>query len=573
MNDPVPSAGTDSLRELVRDQQRKSRRTRLVLFVILPVVLLVGGVAFWLISKQTAEREIREAWSNTSACLVGAPLADKERASLRFRAVQLAAAQTERDKGDAWPGRCADVVAALFEKLRQHGRETEGGDEGLGKRAEQLALELRKSEAMPDLSATIDGLYEAAKDLPTEAVTSTAPAPDVAPNLDTMPESSRISPLQYTLDRLTGTPMVDTEVHVLLHDTRIDKAAILCTFTAEGKDRCKKLGGELQGKSGLRLSGTTDPGASPLVFAGRNGEDGIYRSDTGQKVTAMRAHSGFVAKNGYVALVGMANDDEGGFELVQQRAPGAPLEKRTIEPNAFTPKASAIHRREILWDRLIIQTVDEAVDDEAPHLHELGLPATEDQKPVSIAPLNWVNASIYGCRTSDTLIARVGDERGFLTFRKDDKWSTPVPVDYFLRAMTCDRGELVFTGFGGEQMRCTAAGCQEARGAGPTFAPFKTREGTIADLNGKVLVVMQTEKGGVRFRWDAPKVLDRAGQDRLLFDDLVKDNAVQKDSTVLGMMLLGRGRFAVALMTTPKGVYALRFGADGKPTPATIEMK
>jgi hypothetical protein len=53
----------------------------------------------------------------------------------------------------------------------------------------------------------------------------------------------------------------------------------------------------------------------------------------------------------------------------------------------------------------------------------------------------------------------------------------------------------------------------------------------------------------------------------------VKDGAVHGDSTVLGMVLLGRGRFAVLLLTTPKGVYALRFGSDGKPVPATIKAE
>ena len=45
---------------------------------------------------------------------------------------------------------------------------------------------------------------------------------------------------------------------------------------------------------------------------------------------------------------------------------------------------------------------------------------------------------------------------------------------------------------------------------------------------------------------------------------------MQKDSTLLGILLAGRGTFAVVLLTTPKGVYALRFDADGRPKPAVL---
>jgi hypothetical protein len=309
------------------------------------------------------------------------------------------------------------------------------------------------------------------------------------------------------------------------------------------------------------------------VLVGRDGEDGVHRSDSGEKITAMKVYGAYIGKDGYVAIAGHASDDDGRFELVQQRGPGAPIDKRRIEPGDFSPKATQIHRKQVLWEQLLVQTVDDAATDHAPHVHALALPAEDGAKPVSLMPLNWVNAVILGCRTPETVVARVGIEQGYLTFFSGAKWSTPAPVDYFPRAMSCDKGEAIFTNMDGTQQRCTPAACQETLGSGATFDPFKPREGAVADLNGKVLVISLTEEGGaLRYRWDAGKALDRKGQDRVLFDDLVRDGAVQQDSTVLGMLLLGRGRFAVVLMTTPKGVYALRFGPDGKPAPATIEQ-
>jgi hypothetical protein len=467
-------------------------------------------------------------------------------------------------------------VAQLYEAMRRNGRDQDG-EQGLGKRAEEFGALLRKTEAMHDVSAQADGLFEAAaaRGLVADAVTLPTPTPEpvVVPNLDTLPEAARVTPLQYTLDRVTAPPMVDTALHLLIYDQRVDPAPILCTFGSSADDRCRTLGGELGGKAGLTLGGTTEEGASPLVFVGPDGEQGIYRSDTGQKVTAMRAESAYVARNGYVAIAGLPADEHGTFELVQQSAPGAALERTTIEVKHFKPKSEQIHRRQILWDKLLVQILGPDEDEPKPRLQFLQLPATATApKFVDIAPLDWVNASILGCRTPDTTVVRIGLDQGFITFFADGRWSTPVPVESFPPAFGCDRGEAVFTNAWGGQQRCTPAGCHFTEGAAPSYEPFPQREGAMADLNGKLLSVALTEKrGGMRSRHADGRNLTLVGQDRLLFDDLIQDGQVRQDGTVLGMRLAGRGRFAVLLLSTPKGVYALRFDADGKPTPANIK--
>jgi hypothetical protein len=130
----------------------------------------------------------------------------------------------------------------------------------------------------------------------------------------------------------------------------------------------------------------------------------------------------------------------------------------------------------------------------------------------------------------------------------------------------------VFTSAFGSQRRCTAAGCRATEGVAPRYAPFDQRDGALADVGGRILAVGLTEgRGGVRYRYAAGKNLADEGRDRLLFDDLVRGGAVQSDSVVLGMRLLGRGRYAVLLLTTPTGLYALRFDAQGKPRPANIK--
>ena len=72
-------------------------------------------------------------------------------------------------------------------------------------------------------------------------------------------------------------------------------------------------GGELVGKSGLKLAGTVDEGAMPLVLAGHRGAGGVYRSDGGfEKITAMEVQSAYVARDGYVGIASYAKSRDRG---------------------------------------------------------------------------------------------------------------------------------------------------------------------------------------------------------------------------------------------------------------------
>src|SRR5687767_9932484 len=103
---PPPESSLDSIRDLQREAAKKKKRAVTVALVAI-VLLGAGGAGVWMMQASAGEKAIREAWSNASACLVGAPLGDGERASLRMRAIQLVAVHTERDKPSTskWPGR------------------------------------------------------------------------------------------------------------------------------------------------------------------------------------------------------------------------------------------------------------------------------------------------------------------------------------------------------------------------------------------------------------------------------------------------------------------------------------
>jgi hypothetical protein len=565
---PPPESSLESIRDLERDAAKKKRRTLVLLAVGLVLAAGIGG-GVWVMQQRAGEQAIQKAWSEASACLVGAPLTQGERASVRMRSIQLVAVSSERDKSTEarWPSRCADTVAALFEALRRHGR----AKDGLAARAEQFAVELRKAEVMTDISKSADGLFDAARELgfAADPVSLSEPTPEPAKafTLDGMPESSRITPLQFTLDRVTATQMLDSSIHVLIHDRHVDPAGILCTFGAGGDDRCKPLGGELAGKAALAIGGTTDEGASPLVFVGRDGEEGIYRSDTLEKVAAVRADSAWSGKDGFVAIGAVASEEDGRFELLTQAAPGAPLKKETVKPEDVQAETNRVFGERLLWGTLLVGAYEDGKN--ALTLAWRTLPSGPKPAFTKLATIDGRGADLVACRTPAATIVNTGRN---LWFEQGGKWSAPVPIER-MPVFTCDGDEAVFTDGSGAQMRCTAAGCPDPSGGfGVSFLPFRVKQSYWADLGNKVLAVATTEdRGGVRFRHADGVNLGAKGTDRLLIDDMVKGGELTSESTVLGILLLSRGRFAVALVTTPAGVYAIRFDERGEPKPATIQ--
>jgi hypothetical protein len=566
--DPVPSA-PDSLTEMQAKARARKLRVALVLLVGVPVLLGGGGYLLHAQNVAKANREIKESWQQATGCLLGTPLEPGQgKASVRFRRIQLEAVRLEQQpEQKVWPERCADPVAHVNTVLRKHGR-TDGTEGALATEADKLAVVLRKAGQLSDVSAPVDAFVEAGSKakLDTKEVGSVAqppPAPREAFDVDSLPKTALVSPLQYTIDNVSTQPMPGPELHLLVYDVRIDKSALLCTFTAAGPEAaCRKLGGEMAGKPALVLEGTTDPGALPLVLVGQRGSEGIFRADTGERIGLPELSSGYVAKNGYLAIVTDIDYDTGAFTLAQQKAPGAKLERAIVKPQQMTPEAKQLHRVNIFWNKLVVQSVYDDAYKEAPRLQFAELPNTKPEAAFTdIGIVDWVNASYFACRSGDALAMKIGEDSGYLVFFNEGRWSKPLAVNSFFGGTPeCDGAEMVL-GTGALQ-RCTSSGCKNAEGANRKLNPFQVGQSDTAYLNGKELFIAVTD-GGMRFRHGP-------SDQQLLFDDHIKDGSVQSTSTLLGWRLYGRGRFAVAVLSTPAGLYAAYFDATGKPWPAKI---
>lgn len=198
-------------------------------------------------------------------------------------------------------------------------------------------------------------------------------------------------------------------------------------------------------------------------------------------------------------------------------------------------------------------------------------------------------AHIQGCKTANAMVVRVkGYDNDFMSFLVGGKWSPPMSPRVSDGILSCYGTEAVVTRIYRArsektwqttlaQSHCTTAGCtvhdvsmEKILKAQYDFAPRDMKIDAV-DLNGKLLMVWAAgERGGVRMRWAKPEEIETT-EESVLFDDLIKDGQVQKLSTLFDLRLFSREGFAILLLSTVSGVYAIRIEAEGMVTPVEIE--
>jgi hypothetical protein len=583
---------------------RKKRRAKLLVGSAVLVALLGGG-GYGFVRYQDAQQKkaIATAWSAFARCLTGGDLPQGERPSQRFRNMQLVAmtlgdAQLVMEGSDkAWPISCASLGHAVNETVRGAGLGDTG--KGLATTAEALAKALNEGSSFhADLSDPIEQAFDLAKEAKIETIAGIAApkgpmpqAPLTATFLATVEPLSRAS---FTLEGAFTDAHPAGALRMLVEEKGVDKSPFLCTFDAKAPTAaCKTLPKPIAEGHGLRLLGTADDDSAPLVFAGERGTAGIYRADTGEKIDAMYSYGGYARADGSSAVLGYNGRDHD--LLITRRTSAGTIPRVKIEVDFEL--GNLYYSSQLLWNALLLRGVNKSDERKlyAATLDFRGEPF-KDMGSVGILPEPGLidggsdePPHIAGCRTDKAMVVRVkGYRNDFMSFFIGDKWTPPITPDITGGILSCHGTEAVVTRLepAGEgsawktsvtQCHCTSAGCRGERVFMEKFLKgryeFGPKEGHVdaVDLDGKLLVVWAAgDRGGVRMRLAKADQMERA-EDVILFDDMVKDGAVGKLSTLFDLRLFSRDGFAILLLNTVAGIHALRIDGGGKVTPVTVK--
>jgi hypothetical protein len=588
--------------------EHKGRQRNLVIGAVLAVVLAVGG-GYGIFRYLAAEAAVHvvDSWSKLSRCLLGEPLKNNERPSARFRGIQLAALtlgelQRAPGKGDPWPDRCAPLAHVLFAALKDAGR-AEEGKQDLAYWTEQLATQLKQEGAYAkDLSEPIDQVW----DLATKASLALEPRPDqaapVAPatpmTIDALAQTKGLTTKPFELKSLRTELNPGPTLRLLVEDKDIPDSPFACTFeAAKAAGRCARLPKALAeaSRAGFHLLGTGDEAAPPLVFAGDRGADGVFRGNDGQRLFQANGFAGHASADGFYAVLGW-DKPKRGLELV--RLSGSDKAKtQAVTPASFQLKTEELGRdAQLLWGQLVLRGKN-ATNETWLAAAEVQAGATalgatqnigllpEDSGAAKAAP-----GQLSGCRSSEATVLRaVQGNAEFVSFFIGGKWTKPVRVAGIGGTLSCRKSEATITRVVVEDQesplktsitahRCTPASCESESvtleqmlkgelGLAPTGVVSATA------FDGKLLVVWAAgSRGGLRMRLAPPGRMTET-QDVILFDDLLKDGAVQKAGSMLDVRLYSFERYAAVVMSTSAGVQALRIEPDGKVAPMAVRWQ
>jgi hypothetical protein len=559
--------------------QRPGKRT-LGIVAGAVALLAVGGVVAAMWARRAAERELAASWNQLSACLVGEPLADGELASTRARRIQLAmAGEGYVATGDKpWPWRCQEPALDFEKRMREEasGPEDKPFVSHVGNLASRLQGGIEDQGFLLLLDPVFDGVR--ARHLAAAPTTIAAPAPAAARPLDL----ATLGAATITKEELPSTdlyfePDVGVDRHVLV----ASEESLLCSARA-GADalRCRPLPASIvkarHSRHDLRLLGSTDAGAAPLVFVGKEGEGGIFRSDTGELVIAVRAQNAYSGANGYVAVQAEPSTDDGSGDVYEQAKPGAEVTRKTVKFEAQDKPASMIHRSALIFDKAIIQLLDRKNLDRSPWVAVATLGKDDlAGKFARVGDLNWINTTLTGCRGARGTVVRFGPDEALMLFHdpEGDKWQGPV-AGHYLDELRCDGADAVYLGsWPPRATRCTPAGCQDEGHdeQGKWTTSPQGRASAVDLVDGKIVAAWATEKHAVRVRVAAPARIGQAS-DIVVFDDLVgADGKASKVSVLSGLKLMTAGSNAFLLLATSGGIGAIRIKSDGTFAPAKID--
>ncbi len=602
------TSGSQTILNIIRGGRARKKKL-IILAIVLIIGLVVGAIVLFKQMSTAAAERVVTAYSSLRQCLLGEPLKEGELASRRFRAIQLAAISLAEipqapGKEEPWPLRCVKYGHQLNEGLKQTSQAKEGAKD-LAYWADKLATALKQKGAVAqDLSEMVDQTFEQAKkeNMKTTLVAAVPepPAPIVALDIDELRKTKGLADQPIDFKNVHGEPHPGAAVRFIVNDEQLANSPALCVAEAGAESlNCAKLPADVakSTQGGLRLLGTVAAKAKPLVFAGVRGADGVFVSDTGEKIGALASCGGYVAADGFAAVLG-CDDKSGRLSLLRRTKAGSRAMPAPVSTGFKLKLADPSRDAAMLWDHLLFVGTNPK--------KEVWLAASQvkTKGPATSAlteagPLPGTNAAtagsgtgsrIAGCRSGGTVVAKV--EHGpnsYMSFMLGSGWSKPLKVLAAGGELSCRKGHATITnlqpGPSGSplntaisQHRCTPESCEHTNlklkellkgqhGLAPTALS------AAGDLGGKLLFIWGAgQRGGLRLRVGPPAQVATV-KDVVLFDDLIKDGKLQNASALIDMRVFVRSSFALLLLNTKSGVYAMSITPEGKATPLKVEWK
>lgn len=585
--------------------QAQKTRTRMVLALIGGAVV-VGGIGLVVMTSRGAHAATQKSWSELSGCALGEPLGPNERASVRARGIQLAVLGVPPEKrvgtnDEGWPGRCATYANAVAESLK-----STDDSSPLLQSATKLADALKVGPTNPTLGTALDDAWRDADKMSLNAIAATGvtapPKPITAMTVEKLPLDSRILNEPFSLGSLSIEPTPSTTLRFLIDEKDVKSGPTLCEMPPNSKSIiCKKIPAPAATFSpALRLWGTTEDGAAPLVFVGDHGRDGIFRADTGAVVEEKLQYGAY----------GIDARKDGSYAMLNWKDPSPETRLQVVgtdSGNQRSRKETALFDREktgnpyyntaLFWDYVINkQYVPGHTDDGIQLFVRTIAPDGSVSAPIDVGTVGQYSLveggdeppHIRGCKAGDSLVIRVkGANREYFSFFSNGKWTQPVEADSLGGDLVCRVNEALVTGVDmpsekkGDvyRTRCDASSCKtdvvqmaDLFSHNDDIWPASTTAIHAADVGGKVAVVWQAgQLGGLRVRVGSADLLARA-EDVVVFDDRMQDGVLKPDSTLLETNILSHGDTTLLFIRVVPGVFVFKVEASGALTPVKVEQ-
>jgi hypothetical protein len=582
------------------------RKKKLFLVAGLVVAAAIGGGVFAARTLDARDRAAsEESFSKLTACLIGTAPTGKETAASKFRNIQLAVMGTpveKRAKGSEqpWPGRCAPIAHELSEAAKGL-----SGKEALVDSAEALAKAIVGDPASTgSFKDILDKVWAAAASAnltPVAAPGVPAPPAAATPMSDEqLRDLPRLLGGNFTLSSVRNEAFVGSAARFLIDQRDLSGGPQFCTVTAlDSAVSCKKVGSAAAKLSpGLRLGGTADDGADPLVFAGDRGQLGTFRGED-------PFGDGFVVSSS-------ARKEGPGFVLTRTstrdlkllvKAAGKPITERPLltANDVGNPTVTV----GLFWDWLAYRSGAKATP--ASHLlfrklSDAGEPGPafdvgelDDVTPGDEANVDPRQAAkqtetdderqMVGCRTADATMVRLrGTKQDYVSFFQAGKWSPVAKSPSKGGTFSCHATEATSTRVAPKmeqernfatihETKCSLSGCTEATvsvrdlvGGLLDAAPVDVKAVQAVTIEGKLLVVWNAGyNGGLRMRL-APIATIRDGLDTVIADQRDEKSAL-KLATVTDIRLVAAKQFAILFLATPAGTKLVKIDGTGKLTP------